>query len=110
MLKFMGAKITEVVDESTKFLLANKVGSERYQVSIAVKRFGLTLKAAVQKSVPVVRPSWAKDIWRERKLVSHVPFLLPTFHGCIISITGLSACTYPTQCYLRLTPFPSYPQ
>lgn len=90
----MGAAITATVDDDAQFLVANKVGSARYH-------------AAVQKSLPVVRPSWIRDIWREDRLVSHTPYLLPTFHGCIISVTGLSACM--SRWYFPFLPI-SYPE
>eukprot|EP01128_Nolandella_sp_AFSM9_P002584 TRINITY_DN12956_c0_g1_i1.p1 TRINITY_DN12956_c0_g1~~TRINITY_DN12956_c0_g1_i1.p1 ORF type:complete len:528 (+),score=77.29 TRINITY_DN12956_c0_g1_i1:72-1655(+) len=65
---------------STKFLIAEKVGSMLYQL-------------ATQAHIQIVKPSWLLECWKQEAMLPYEAHLLPPFAGLVISVTGLTPST-----------------
>jgi hypothetical protein len=60
---------------------------------LAVEYGGQQYWTALEYGTPVLKPSWIMECWEQQTVAHSKQHMLPTFSGCLISVTGLSTAT-----------------
>jgi hypothetical protein len=78
MVEYMAGTFSSEISCAVDFVIASDVLNPKYQ-------------SAVQRSIPVVHPTWIYKCWQERAFIEPKTNTLPPFAGLFICVTGINA-------------------